>query len=89
MRILIIIIALFTLASCGNVSEEQNSVTVISDHSELTCPECGHKQTEVLPTEYCLLSYTCEKCNRSFHPKDGDCCVFCSFGDHKCPSMQE
>ncbi|MHA2389931.1 MAG: GDCCVxC domain-containing (seleno)protein, partial [Candidatus Hodarchaeales archaeon] len=22
-------------------------------------------------------------------PKQGDCCVFCSYGDVKCPPMQE
>ncbi len=60
----------------------------ISSTSEITCPKCGHKKTETLPTEVCLLKYTCEKCDTSFRPKSGDCCVFCSYGTHKCPSMQ-
>ena len=56
--------------------------------SEITCPKCGHKKIEKLPTEVCQLFYKCEKCGLEMHPKDGDCCVFCSYGDHKCPSMQ-
>ncbi len=60
-----------------------------STTSEITCPKCGHKKVETLPTEVCQLVYNCEKCGEVMHPKDGDCCVFCSYGDHKCPSMQE
>ena len=59
-----------------------------SETSEITCPKCGHKKVEKLPTDVCQLSYTCEECKIVMHPKDGDCCVFCTYGDHKCPSMQ-
>lgn len=59
-----------------------------SGTSEVTCPKCGHKKVEKLPTEVCQLLYKCEKCGHEMHPKDGDCCVFCSYGDHKCPSKQ-
>jgi hypothetical protein len=65
------------------VDSLQNSL-----QSELTCPECGHKQKELMPTEVCLLKYTCTGCSKEFSPKKGDCCVFCSYGTHKCPSMQ-
>ena len=59
-----------------------------STESEITCPKCGHKKTEKLPTEVCILSYTCENCQEIMHPKDGDCCVFCTYGSNKCPSKQ-
>lgn len=59
-----------------------------SGTSEITCPKCGHKKVEILPTEVCQLVYKCEKCGEVMHPKDGDCCVFCTYGDHKCPSKQ-
>jgi hypothetical protein len=59
-----------------------------SNTSEITCPKCGFKKVEVLPTEVCQLAYTCQKCSYVMHPKDGDCCVFCTYGDHKCPSKQ-
>ena len=59
-----------------------------SMQSEITCPKCGNKKTETMPTDVCLLSYTCQKCQTVLHPKEGDCCVFCTYGDHKCPSKQ-
>ena len=57
--------------------------------SEITCPYCGHKKIETMPNDVCQLVYTCEKCKKDIRAKQGDCCVFCSYGDHKCPSMQE
>jgi hypothetical protein len=60
-----------------------------SETSEITCPKCGYKKVELLPTEVCQLTYTCGKCAAVLYPKKGDCCVFCTYGDHKCPSMQE
>lgn len=65
--------------------KQQNTTSM---QSEITCPNCGSKKTETMPTDVCLLSYTCQKCQTVLHPKDGDCCVFCTYGDHKCPSMQ-
>ncbi len=56
--------------------------------SEIICPKCGTKKVETMPTEVCLLSYTCTNCKEVLHPKKGDCCVFCTYGDKKCPSMQ-
>ena len=56
--------------------------------SQFTCPKCGHKKMETLPTDVCLLKYTCEKCKADIFPKGGDCCVFCSYGSVKCPSKQ-
>lgn len=56
--------------------------------SEITCPQCGHKKTEIMPTDVCVIRYNCENCNTTLHPKDGDCCVFCSYGNKVCPSMQ-
>lgn len=56
--------------------------------SEITCPKCGHKKTETLPTDFCTIAYTCENCKTVLHPKSGDCCVFCTYGNHKCPSKQ-
>ena len=66
-------------------SEKKINATL---ESEITCPQCGHKKTETLPTEVCLISYTCENCKTVLHPKSGDCCVFCTYGNHKCPSKQ-
>lgn len=89
---------LFVIASGCDSSNEANeeknlatseSSTEKSDICEITCPYCGHKEIEVLPTEVCQIKYTCKNCGEVLTPKDGDCCVFCSYGSHKCPSMQE
>lgn len=67
----------------------KESSTSSSETSEITCPICGHKKIEILPTDVCAIKYTCEECNAELTPKEGDCCVFCTYGTHKCPSMQD
>jgi len=56
--------------------------------STITCPECGHSKTETMPTDACLWFYECESCHELLKPKQGDCCVFCSYGDVPCPPIQ-
>lgn len=75
-------------ACCKEDKKDSCKKAGISATSEITCPKCGHKKIETLPTEVCKLSYTCEQCGAVMHPKEGDCCVFCTYGDHKCPSKQ-
>lgn len=57
--------------------------------STITCPECGHKETEVMPMEACQWFYDCKACHTILKPKKGDCCVFCSYGTVACPPMQQ
>lgn len=61
--------------------------TVILE-SELTCPECGFTQREIMPTDACQFLYECKNCKALLRPRPGDCCVFCSFGTVKCPPVQ-
>lgn len=56
--------------------------------STLTCPVCGFSKTETMPMEACVRFYECPNCHTLLRPKVGDCCVFCSYGDVKCPSQQ-
>jgi hypothetical protein len=56
--------------------------------SEITCPHCGHRKIEDMPTDACLFFYTCEGCATVLRPKPGDCCVFCSYGSVACPPIQ-
>ncbi|MCG3190194.1 MAG: hypothetical protein LKCHEGNO_02828 [Burkholderiaceae bacterium] len=56
--------------------------------SVLTCPVCGHTKRETMPTDTCQFFYECERCKTVLRPKAGDCCVFCSYGSLRCPSMQ-
>ncbi|OIO55444.1 hypothetical protein AUJ46_01325 [Candidatus Peregrinibacteria bacterium CG1_02_54_53] len=51
----------------------------------LTCPKCGHGQQSTLPTGACMPFYVCRNCKAMIKAKDGDCCVFCSYGDRPCP----
>ena len=57
--------------------------------SRLTCPECGHQETETMPSDACQFFYDCKGCKTVLRPNRGDCCVFCSFGTVPCPSIQE
>ena len=59
-----------------------------SSRSMLTCPECGRRQKEAMPSDACQFFYECKGCGKLLRPKPGDCCVFCSYGSVKCPSMQ-
>ncbi|HEY8704659.1 MAG TPA: GDCCVxC domain-containing (seleno)protein [Gaiellaceae bacterium] len=54
----------------------------------ITCPECGASSRETMPTNACQFFYTCPSCSARLRPKDGDCCVFCSYSDQTCPPKQ-
>ena len=56
--------------------------------STITCPECGFKATEQMPTDACRVFYDCKGCGERLKPKPGDCCVFCSYGTVPCPPIQ-
>jgi len=57
--------------------------------AKMTCPACGWTTMETMPIDYCLRVYQCGKCAVLLKPKAGDCCVFCSYADYPCPSVQE
>jgi len=56
--------------------------------SVLTCPKCGFRKAEAMPTDACQFYYECTNCHALLRPNAGDCCVFCSFGSVKCPPIQ-
>ena len=58
-------------------------------NSELTCPACGYRVVEIMPTDNCLYYYECLGCGALLKPKPGDCCVFCSYGTVPCPPIQQ
>jgi len=60
----------------------------IVEFSTIKCPHCGHQASERMPTDACQFFYDCTGCGELLKPNTGDCCVFCSFGDVKCPSIQ-
>lgn len=56
--------------------------------SKITCPICGFKKEEMMPTNACQFFYECTNCKTILKPKQGDCCVYCSYGSVKCPPIQ-
>ena len=56
--------------------------------STITCPECGNKKEETMPTNACQYFYECENCKKVLKPTGNDCCVYCSYGTGACPPIQ-
>lgn len=56
--------------------------------SVITCPKCGHKKEETMPTDACQYFYKCENCKESLKAIGKDCCVYCSYGTVACPPIQ-
>jgi hypothetical protein len=56
--------------------------------STLTCPECGSQKEETMPADACQYFYKCTHCKTVLKPKQGDCCIFCSYGTIACPPIQ-
>ena len=63
-------------------------MTEILAMSTLTCPNCGTKTTEEMPTDACQFFWDCPSCKTVLRPKAGDCCVWCSYGTVPCPPVQ-
>ncbi|MFO7762913.1 MAG: GDCCVxC domain-containing (seleno)protein [Wenzhouxiangellaceae bacterium] len=60
----------------------------VERRSTLECPKCGHKACEEMPDNACIRRYECTACGALLAPLEGDCCVFCSYGDVPCPPVQ-
>lgn len=67
-----------------------NSVSKkIISTSTIICPLCGHSKKELMPIDACQYFFECENCHEVIKPKEGDCCVYCSYGDVPCPPIQQ
>lgn len=73
--------------SCPNCVPASKTETLIFQ-STITCPNCGHSKKETMPHDACQFFYECENCKTVLKPKQGDCCVYCTYGTVKCPSIQ-
>jgi hypothetical protein len=84
---------LTTMTSAANVADDRGPETSVNDkiifQSSVTCPLCGHMETETMPDDACQWFYECKGCGTLLKPKQGDCCVFCSYGSVPCPPMQQ
>jgi len=54
----------------------------------IRCPWCGTRSPEVMPEDACQHLYRCSGCGEVLSPREGDCCVFCSYSDQVCPPKQ-
>lgn len=57
--------------------------------STIRCPSCGAIEEATMPLDACQFFYECRGCGTLLRPLPGDCCVFCSYGDERCPPMQD
>ena len=76
-------------AMCPITVKMTNMSNKINPQSELTCPKCGYKKLETMPTDACQWFYECESCTALMKPLPGDCCVYCSYGSIPCPPIQQ
>jgi len=60
----------------------------VTTEATITCPLCGFSKAEMMPLDACQFFYRCEGCGEMLRPKPGDCCVFCSYADARCPPKQ-
>lgn len=71
---------------CGQTNNRESDAPELT--STITCPNCGHRKVEIMPTNACAYFYECDNCKTRLSPLKGDCCVYCSYGTVKCPPMQ-
>ena len=93
-RLLLLLIC-FGLSACQDTSVPLKEEVLVADTTKkiitectVTCPGCGHKKKEIMPTDVCVGRFTCEQCDTVLLAKAGDCCVYCSYGDVICPPEQ-
>ena len=77
------VIFILLSAKSGEKSRELNATSII------TCPICGHKEKENMQDNVCEYFYECKNCRIKLKPKEGDCCVYCSYGSEECPPVQD
>ena len=67
---------------------KRNEEMAVITAAKLTCPACGFIQDAEMPTDSCQFFFECASCRTVLRPRQGDCCVFCSYADRRCPSKQ-
>ena len=73
---------------CLGCINETMVTTMINLNATITCPHCNVGTTETMPTDRCQFFYECPNGHTALKPKPGDCCVYCSYADRPCPSVQ-
>jgi len=56
--------------------------------NKLTCPEClSHQKAEMISMEVSKI-FECETCKEIIQANEDACCIYCQYGEVKCPSEQ-
>jgi hypothetical protein len=71
------------------VGLERKGINMNETTANITCPECGYEDEVEMPQVLYLMVSECGICGSKIRTGDGDCCVFCSHADVKCPGQQE
>ena len=53
--------------------------------ADIRCPFCGAVETLEMPNDACVYFHECGTCRVVMRPKQGECCVICSYGSVQCP----
>ena len=56
--------------------------------STITRPACDTQTTETMELNACRYLYVCPACGATLRPHPRECCVYCSYGDIRCPPQQ-
>lgn len=72
------------MTDTGSRSASASTTTVAT----IVCPVCGTATRQSMPSDRCVFFYECPACGTVLRPRPGDCCVFCSYADVSCPSVQ-
>ena len=73
-----------TQARAGGL-DSQSSVPVAAPViNTITCPHCGAALPTVMEEDCCVIFVYCPKCHEKIDVRQGDCCVFRSYGDSPC-----
>ncbi len=52
----------------------------------IICPACLTTTIATMPEGACQFFWDCPACGSVIRPLPGDCCVFCSYSDQRCPT---
>ena len=72
------------------ITDSTSQAPAVVLQATMTCPECGVQQQVVMPETHQQHYYKCtnQECLADLAPKEGSCCVFCSYADKPCPQRQ-
>ncbi len=56
--------------------------------NKLSCPQCGSTQSVNMLALEIPRVYQCNNCREVIQANADECCIYCQYGEVKCPSQQ-